>query len=204
MKYLKGIKKQALIIAAVGLWLPAVSYGLAVMWSYAATPGHPAEPPRFWPTDVALKQQEGHFTLLMFAHPQCECTRASLGELDVLEAKVGRKFDVDIFFYLPPGENSSWAQTDLWRTASAMPGVRAFEDRDAGMAKKFGVFTSGQTLLYGPDGLLLFKGGITAFRGHSGDNSGRSALTALIQGHSPSSSRLPITTRVFGCSLRTE
>lgn len=204
MEFLRVIKKQAVIIAAACLWLPAVGYGLSVMWSYATTPGHPAEPPRFWPADVALKQQEGHPTLLMFAHPQCECTQASLRELDVLIAKVGGKLETDIFFYLPPGENSSWARTELWRTATAMPGVHAFEDRDAEMAKKFGVFTSGQMLLYGADGLLLFKGGITAFRGHSGDNAGRIALTALLQGPIPSASHLPVVTRVFGCSLRAE
>jgi hypothetical protein len=204
MNYLKAVKKQVVVIAAVSLWLPAVCYGLTVMWSYATTPGHPAEPPRFWPADVTLKQQEGHPTLLMFAHPQCECTRASLGELDLLIAKAGGKLDTDIFFYLPSGESSSWARTDLWRTATAMTGVHAFEDRDAEMAEKFGVFTSGQTLLYGADGLLLFKGGITAFRGHSGDNAGRTALTALLQRPSPFASRLPVVTRVFGCSLRAE
>jgi hypothetical protein len=203
VNYFRTLKKQAIIVAAIVLWLPAVSYGLSVMWRYATTPGHPAEPPLFWPAG-GIGEREGHPTLLMFAHPQCECTRASLGELAILMARAGGKLDVDIFFYLPPNEDGTWARTDLWRGAEEIPGVRAFEDRGAKMAELFGVFTSGQTLLYGSDGLLLFKGGITAFRGHSGDNPGRTALTTLLEKPVPPAADLPIVTRVFGCSLRGE
>jgi hypothetical protein len=109
-----------------------------------------------------------------------------------------------VFFYLPAHETSSWATTDLWQTASAIPGVRVFEDRGAVVAFSFGTFTSGQTLLYDPNGRLLFKGGITAYRGHSGDNAGRSVITALLRGETPSQINLPVITPVFGCSLREE
>jgi hypothetical protein len=205
LNWLKAFKKQAIIILAVALWLPAVVYGINVMWSYASTPGHPASPPRFWPASAPIRQgKEGRATLVLFAHPQCECTRATLGELAILMAQTGGRVDADVFFYAPSSESSTWVRTDLWQTAAAIPGVHAFEDRDAEVAKQFGVFTSGQTLLYRSDGLLLFNGGITAFRGHSGDNAGRSAVTALVQGNVPPENSLPVVTRVFGCSLRGE
>jgi hypothetical protein len=204
VSYFKRLKGHALIIGAVALWLPAVAYGLNVMWSYATTPGHPAEPPRFLPATTAIKRGEGHATLLLFAHPQCECTGATLGELAILMAQANGQVDTDVFFYRARGEDSAWARTDLWQTASAIPGVHPYEDPDAAMAKQFGVFTSGQTLLYSSDGLLLFKGGITAFRGHSGDNAGRSAVTELIRGTVSPINHSPVTTRVFGCSLRGE
>jgi hypothetical protein len=113
VNYFKRLKRQALIIGAVALWLPAVAYGINVMWSYAATPGHPAEPPRFWPATMAIKQGEAHAMLLVFAHPQCECTRATLGELAILMAQANGRLDADVFFYLPRGEDSTWARTDL-------------------------------------------------------------------------------------------
>ena len=72
------------------------------------------------------------------------------------------------------------------------------------MAKSFGTFTSGQTLLYDSAGRLLFKGGITAYRGHSGDNEGRSLITALLRGDAPAQIKLPVAMPVFGCSLRGE
>ena len=140
----------------------------------------------------------------MFAHPQCPCTTASVGELAILMAQAGGKLDAQVFFYLPGYEATSWANTDLWRTASAIPGVRVFEDRRAAVAKSFGSFTSGQTLLYDPAGRLLFKGGITAYRGHSGDNAGRTLITALLRGEIPARADLPLATPVFGCSLREE
>jgi hypothetical protein len=205
VSWLKAFKKQAVIISAVALWLPAVVYGINVMWSYSTTPGHPASPPRFWPARAPIRQgKEGRATLLLFAHPQCECTRATLGELAILMAQAGGRLDADVFFYAPSSKDSTWVRTDLWQTATAIPGVHAFEDRDAEVAKQFGVFTSGQTLLYRSDGLLGFSGGITAFRGHSGDNAGRSAVTMLVQGKTPPEGSLPVVTRVFGCSLQGE
>jgi hypothetical protein len=51
--------------------------------------------------------------------------------------------------------------------------------------------------LYAPTGKLLFSGGITASRGHEGDNVGRSAIVSFIlNGHAPVNH-----TPVFGCSL---
>lgn len=195
-------KKWLAIGAAVALWIPAVYYGGRILLTYSTTPGRPAEPLREWPTSTSVERNSHHYTLLLFAHPQCSCTKASLGELALLMAHSGGQLDATVFFYLPAGEASSWARTDLWQTASAIPGVRTFEDRDGRMAQRFGAFTSGQTLLYSPGGRLLFHGGITAFRGHSGDNAGRSAITALARGEIPPGSLLPIVTKVFGCSLR--
>jgi hypothetical protein len=69
---------------------------------------------------------------------------------------------------------------------------------DAGReARRFNADTSGQTALYGRDGTLLFQGGITISRGHSGDNPGRSALEALLENRLSNPNR----TLVFGCAL---
>jgi hypothetical protein len=45
----------------------------------------------------------------------------------------------------------------------------------------FGAATWGQTMVYGRDGRLLFSGGITAARGHYGDNAGTQAIAALLE-----------------------
>ena len=57
--------------------------------------------------------------------------------------------------------------------------------------------TSGQTILYGADGTLLFSGGITGSRGHAGDNDGRAGLVALLTRAGRGQTR----TKVFGCPL---
>jgi hypothetical protein len=141
----------------------------------------------------------------MFAHPQCQCTNAGLGELALILAHSGGKLDAYVYFYLPAGEADTWAQSSLWHAAKAIPGVHVLEDRGAAVAKSFGVFTSGQTLLYSSGGQLQFKGGITAYRGHSGDNAGRSAIAALVRGETMTLLAAgPVVTPVFGCSLRGE
>ncbi len=203
MSFFRG-KKLVVIVAAVALWVPAVAFGIKVLWKYSTTPGHPATPPPSWPAGAPIKRKEGLPTLLLFTHPQCPCTRATLGELAVIMAHAGRQLDAQVFFYLPAHEASTWARTDLWRTASTIPGVRVFEDQDAVVAKGFGTFTSGQTLLYDSTGRLQFKGGITAYRGHSGDNAGRSVLSALLRDEAPEKISLPVEIPVFGCSLRGE
>jgi hypothetical protein len=107
------------------------------------------------------------------------------------------RVDVHVFFLQPAGMNAEWAQTDTWRDATRIPGVTVHRDDDGQVARLFGAETSGHTALYSGGGRLLFYGGITAARGHSGDNTGRDAVQALLF-HQPA----PQTnTPVFGCSL---
>jgi hypothetical protein len=53
-------------------------------------------------------------------------------------------------------------------------------------------------VLYGTDGRLLFRGGITGARGHEGDSAGRDAVVALISGGVSSAA---VSTPVFGCQI---
>ena len=57
--------------------------------------------------------------------------------------------------------------------------------------------TSGYVVVYSPSGELLFHGGITAGRGHAGDNSGEQAILSLLSTHEAPTRQ----TRVFGCAL---
>jgi hypothetical protein len=204
VSFLRGWKKQSVVIVAVAVWIPAVAFGINVLWKYSVTPGRPATPPPMWPANAGVERTKGRASLLLFAHPQCPCTSASLGELAIILAHAQGKVDADVFVYRPSSQPASWTRTDLWAAASAIPGVRVFEDRDAEMAQSFGTFTSGQTLLYDDSGRLLFKGGITAYRGHSGDNVGRSVITAFLQNGPTPQTPLPVVTPVLGCSLRGE
>jgi hypothetical protein len=101
-------------------------------------------------------------------------------------------------FFQPVGASDAGAKTDLWWSAAAIPGVTVAHDDGGGEARRFHVATSGHTLLYGARGELLFSGGITASRGHSGDNAGRSTVLALL--HTGVADRTE--TPAFGCSLR--
>src|SRR5712692_427394 len=123
MSFLAGLRKQAVTSAAVVLWIPAVAFGINVLWKYSTTPGHPGAPPLDWPASAPVERVNGRAALVMFAHPLCECSKATLGELAIIMAHAPGQVDADVFFYLPAREPGTWARTDLWRSAGAIPGV---------------------------------------------------------------------------------
>src|SRR5205085_9936459 len=97
-----------------------------------------------------------------------------------------------VLFYRPADAEQDWEQTGTWHAATRIPGVNVVADRDGAEAARFGTETSGHALLYGRDGQLLFRGGITAARGHAGENEGRSARVALLTGGTPDAEWTPV------------
>jgi hypothetical protein len=189
--------KHRAVIALFPLWLGVAAVGLGALWKYAETPGTAAAAPSRWPPQSRVARDTARPTLLVFTHPRCACSRATIGELAILMTHVHDRVAAHVLFYHPLPADDGWTDTDLWRSAAAIPGVVVGADDEGAEATLFGSAISGQTLLYGTDGRLLFNGGITSARGHSGDNDGRRALTALL---SDGSIRAPATP-VFGCFL---
>jgi hypothetical protein len=138
-----------------------------------------------------------HDTLIMFAHPQCPCSRASIEELNRLLARSHGNVAAQVWFFKPAGFPADWTRSDLWRSAAAIPGVTVHDDPDGAQARLFGAETSGYVLLYDPRGQLRFKGGITGSRGHAGDNDGEDAIVSLLAGQQVNLKQTP----VYGCSL---
>ena len=179
------------------LWSGVVVGGTIQLARYSNIPGHDGPSPIAWPADSQIPLDVKLPTLVMFVHPHCPCTRASLGELELLMAQVQGRVSVRVVVLKPVGTATNWEKTDLWRTASSIPGVTVYVDNAGVEARRFHSETSGQTLLYDRSGDLQFHGGITSSRGHAGDNPGRSALQDwLREGHSNQ-----VKTPVFGCSL---
>jgi len=112
-------------------------------------------------------------------------------------AKLQSRASATVVFVRPEGVAANWEFTDLWRDAHKIPGVTVMNDPGGEEAEIFGSLASGQTMLYDASGKLLFSGGITAGRGHSGDNPGRGTIVDLVlHGKSAVNS-----TPVFGCYL---
>ncbi|MCE9668979.1 RedB protein [Myxococcus stipitatus] len=167
---------------AVGvMWLVVVTGGMALLARHSLTPGDTRSAPASWPEAAHLPRTPGRPVLVMLAHPHCPCTRASLGELEVLMAHAGGRLDAVVLFAAPPGTGRDWTRGPLWGMAAAIPGVTVLEDRGGERARLFGAVTSGQSLLYDASGRLRFQGGMTQARGHRGDNPGRSAVEALLR-----------------------
>jgi hypothetical protein len=193
----RSYRRPLIWAAAFTLWLGSAGTGLFWLMAYDNTPGAIADAPASWPAESALTRDPAAPTLVMLAHPRCDCTRASLGELEELLARVKVKPRTFVVFIKPGGVGSGWEQSGTWERAQQIPGVTVVRDDDGAEARRFGVHTSGQTLLYDAGGQLLYSGGTTGSRGKSGDNAGRADLVALVDG-----ARRPRATRpVFGCPL---
>jgi hypothetical protein len=136
-------------------------------------------------------------TLVMFAHPRCPCTRASLGELERLVAEVGGALRVHVLFHRPPDAEEGWERTDLWSRAERLPNARVAADAGGALARTFGAQTSGHVVVYDPSGRLAFSGGITMARAHEGYSRGRAAVVRLALEGTTSEPCTP----VFGCAL---
>ena len=192
-----GHKHVVGMVTASVLWLAAVATATALLISYSNRPGPSGAPPRQWPAHSQIPLDDSRPTLVLFAHPRCPCTRASLGELERVLADCPNQIRAHVVFLKPPNVEKDWAQTDLWRKARAIPGVTVHEDDGGIEAPRFHSETSGHSVLYDRDGRLLFQGGITISRGHAGDNPGRSAIVAVLRGQESGSMKTP----VFGCPL---
>ena len=152
---------------------------------------------KLFPPSSAVQLVSDKPTLVLFAHPRCPCTEASLHELVGLLAETQNRVSVTVVFTIPDGVPAGWELGDLWNSATNIPGIRVIRDQGGREAHRFDVEGSGHALLYAPSGKLLFSGGITGSRGHEGDNAGRSAVVSfVVNGHAPVNH-----TPVFGCSL---
>ena len=186
--------KVAPLLAA---WLACVTAGFLVLAVYEKQPGPSADAPSDWPAGCALPPPAGRHVLVMFGHPHCPCTRASMSELERIAARTRGRLDVHVVFYADRALGDGWERGDLWEQATAIPHARVWSDPEGVLAGRFDARTSGQALVYAPDGRLVFRGGITGSRGHAGDNEGKNAVLDLVQGGEPESDGTP----VFGCAL---
>ena len=72
-----GVTMPIIVLA----WIAVVSTGMALLWRYEHTPGALRQSPVQWPAESRIAPASDQPTLLLFAHPKCPCTRASMGEL---------------------------------------------------------------------------------------------------------------------------
>jgi len=184
------------IVFAAAVWIVGIAFGVRALQRFESAPGAVGLTPAEWPAGSQIVREPGRMTLVMLVHPQCSCTVASLTELaEVMERARGR-VNAWVLFVQP----RSAPHSATWDEAAQLSGVRVGVDPVGAEATRFGALTSGHIVLYDPAGRLLFSGGITAARGHAGENMGRIQLLAMLDATTPTMQRHA----VFGCALDRE
>jgi hypothetical protein len=182
-------------VLGVLLWAGLALAGVLRLAAFDTAAGASGPSRMDWPRDSAL--QPAGPTLLLFLHGKCPCSMASLSELEQILARHRGPLSVHVFVFRPPAPALRWLETPLWKRVSALRGVQAHWDDGGTEARRFGALTSGEALLWGARGQLLFRGGITPSRGHVGDNEGRATVLALIDTETAAIR----STSVYGCPI---
>jgi hypothetical protein len=193
-----SVFRRYFIWTLVAVWSAAVATGLGLLAAYANNAGK-------WSAAPAAIGQRGdtkseRHRLYMFLHPRCPCSVASVNELARIMSRCAAQFDATIYFVRPESQPADWENGTLWNLASAIPGVKVETDVGGRVAGQFHANTSGEVFVYDCRGKLRFHGGITAARGHAGDNLGESAVIAIALGEESYVERSP----VFGCPFHAE
>ncbi len=195
-----GIRKQLarayLLYSLLSVWCIAVASGFALLSLYSQRSSPESQPPRVWPEHVLLECPSGVAKLLVFIHPKCPCTSATLSELDRLIAEVGTGLQVVFLVDCPEDLRDDWMYSESTSRCRSMPQSSTVVDYDGKLAREFHATTSGFCLLY-MDRKLCFQGGLTTERGHEGESLARVAIRQLLSNGQGKNYRAP----VFGCPL---
>jgi hypothetical protein len=191
--------KRIVTGGGVVAWILFVGFGFWTLTARSFVPGVSGNPKLAWPETSGLRRNVGGFTLIVALHPECPCSQATLEELDSIVAQCSDRLSVRVICMPYDNLVEPIERSRIWLRARRISGVTVVKDLQGSEIRRFDSRTSGETRLYGPEGELLFHGGITASRGHVGDNPGQAAIINIVT-HGASASA-PTVTPVFGCSL---
>jgi hypothetical protein len=187
--------KKTLFVIGLALWFAAVARGMKWMSDYSLTPGEAGVPAAAWPAGE-IQRGASHYTLVVGLHPECPCSRATVAELERVLLESGDALEAVVIFddtaAAAPARNSA-----LYRQVMQLPRTRVTSTTAVTELKRFDFRTSGETRLYRADGTLVFRGGITASRGHEGENAGATAVVTHARAELCGTTATP----VFGCAL---
>lgn len=186
--------RMPVALMLLGVWALLIAVGFGWMSWHQSTAG--VNPTLLLPLP-SMNNNDGP-TLVMFAHPCCSCTRASLQQLEHLLAHAPALRTVRVVFLHPTNADSAWEKAPLVNQARRISRLQIEWRTEADLDATYGALTSGHVILWGSGGELLFSGGITNSRGHEGPSVGVTAILAHLRGE-PAAAQTP----VYGCSLLT-
>ncbi len=178
-----------------GLWGVSLVIGFLMVIDYDTRPGRAADETAHWPADSQLRLAPAGKTLVMFLHPQCPCSAASLEELDHLVHEQASSATLYIVVAHLPVDDPAQSTTTMKR-AAAIGGAVLVSDPEGLESQRFGSHTSGTLLVFNAAGQREYSGGLTSGRGHVGPNKALDAAAAAVDGR-PTADTMP----VFGCPL---
>jgi hypothetical protein len=94
-----GLRILALAVGC--LWVAGIAIGLPILLNYENRPAPTGSSPEIWPKDSAVQRVSSLPTLALFGHPHCPCTRATIGELALIMARLKGQLTANVIFIKP-------------------------------------------------------------------------------------------------------
>src|SRR5262245_2306398 len=115
---------RLLVIAAV-LWVSGLVAGFRALWAYSQTPGPtPAlAAGDAWPSASRIARGPGRPALVVFLHPRCPCSRASVNELGKILTQLDGRASIHVLLVRPNGAEAGFEATALRERAIEVAGA---------------------------------------------------------------------------------
>src|SRR4051812_15409584 len=109
------------IVRAVVLvvWGLIVGSGLLLLGEYHARPSSAGAASGSWPAESRVHFDESRPNLLLFLHPRCPCSPASVAELADVVARGRGRFTPHVVVFQPSRPSEDWGRTRIEREAAA-------------------------------------------------------------------------------------
>lgn len=193
---MKRLGGRSLLLVLSVAWLGTVMGGFYFVTAYEVRESPTQAAPTKWPAGTRFERSGDRPAMLVFFHPKCPCSRATLSELAELLQDVPN-VSATAVFVKPEGLPERWEHGPLWRQAQQIAGLKCVVDEAGNEAMRFHATISGQSLIYDQSGRLVYEGGLTGARGHFGRNAASDAARSVLT--SAPAERLAFPT--YGCPL---
>src|SRR4051794_10180949 len=117
MRLRSPMRSRSAQFVLFAMWMVALCAGWWAMtkFQYATDTTHEVLTPE-WPSKSTINRGPDRSTLVLFLHPRCPCSRASIAELEGLLAKLQNESaalpDVDIVATVPEVHSSAWTDSE--------------------------------------------------------------------------------------------
>ena len=118
-------------------WAIGLVSGFSLIVSHNFATGNVSSAPIEWPDGINLESDANHPTLLVFIHPQCPCSSATIGELERLLADVNQQVKCTILMVCPSDHVDQWMKSKNTERSKSIEGVQIVVDVDGTTAAKF-------------------------------------------------------------------
>jgi hypothetical protein len=193
------LRRLTIYFVLAGAWIGIAIVGWAALLSHTYQPARTADAVESWPESKLSMPSTADYRIVIFAHPYCPCTRATLNKLDESLTRLPGNTAVCVIFATVGLDLKKVADSPTVSFARQLKGVDVRMDDSGDEVRRFRATVSGEVFAFDRQGQRIFHGGITAGRGHHGDSVGQQQLERLVCGLSHEVCEAPI----FGCKLPT-